>query len=205
MLALLLLSGFASGAASASTHGSSGDPSPQKAPPVPSSSTPAPDPTPQAAAKSQPSSSTSRPTESAPPPVVPRGVPTVGTPENPGVVHTTTPPRPSSGSGHVATVPRRVGARAPAPHRPAMVSHAPPRPRHARPAHATKPQHISPSFPLASLTSDLFRLPRAALHAGETDHRDGVLLLLSALAMGVVAVSSFTLLRRLKRLEGEAG
>ncbi|MBV8711605.1 MAG: hypothetical protein JOY56_07485, partial [Solirubrobacterales bacterium] len=78
---------------------------------------------------------------------------------------------------------------------------APPRPRDVPATHARGPQRIALSFPLGSLTSELFRLPRAALHAGEADHRDGVLLLLSALAMGVVAVSSFTLLRRLKRLQ----
>ena len=189
MLALLLVSGFAPGAASASTHGSSPDPSPQKAPPVPSSSTPAPDPTPQAAPKPQPSYSAPTPTESAPAPVVPRSVPTVVTPP---IVHPTAPSQPSSGTAHVGTAPRqRVDPKAPAPHRAARVSHAPPRPRHVPPAHATKAQRVSLSFPLASLTSELFRLPHAALRAGEAGHRGGLLLLLSSLAMGVVAVSSF--------------
>jgi hypothetical protein len=50
---------------------------------------------------------------------------------------------------------------------------------------------------------DLLRLPHAALHAGGAGHSDGVLLLLSSVAMGVLAVASFTLMRRLKRLEGQ--
>jgi hypothetical protein len=50
----------------------------------------------------------------------------------------------------------------------------------------------------------LLGLPRAALRAGEQTHRDGTLLLLSSLAMGVLAVSSFALMWRLKRLEGPA-
>ena len=62
------------------------------------------------------------------------------------------------------------------------------------------------SLPGAFLLKDLLRLPHAALHAGEdASHHDGVLLLLSAVAMGVLAVSSFSLLRRLKRLEVESG
>jgi hypothetical protein len=50
----------------------------------------------------------------------------------------------------------------------------------------------------------LLGLPRAAFHAGAQTRRDGVLLLLSSLAMCVLAVSSFALMRRLKRLEGPA-
>ena len=52
------------------------------------------------------------------------------------------------------------------------------------------------SFPLA-LPRDLLLLPRV----GDPSRQDGVLLLLSAAAMAVVAVASFTLLRRLRRLE----
>jgi hypothetical protein len=65
-----------------------------------------------------------------------------------------------------------------------------------------KPHAVAFSFPFASLPKMLLGLPRAALHAGEQTHRDGMLLLLSSLAMGVLAVSSFALIRRLRRLEG---
>jgi hypothetical protein len=56
------------------------------------------------------------------------------------------------------------------------------------------------SFPLA-LPRDLLLLPGKALDAGATGRRNGVLLLLSSLAMAVLAVASFALLRRLRRLE----
>jgi len=69
----------------------------------------------------------------------------------------------------------------------------------ATPHHA-RPQATRLSFPLA-LPRDLLLLPAAALHDGTTGHRDGVLLLLSSLAMAVLAVASFALLRRLRRLE----
>ena len=196
---LLLLSGLAPGAASARTHRSSADPSPQVAPPVPSPITPAPDLTPRAAAKLRASYSALASSQPAPSPVVPRSVPTVVSPR---VVHTTAPSQSSSRTARVTTVPRhRVSTTGATPHRPARVSHTSPRPRFVPPAHATEAQRISLSFPLSSLTSELFRLPRAALHAGDAGHRDGLLLLLGSLAMGVVAVSSFALLRRLKRLE----
>jgi hypothetical protein len=55
------------------------------------------------------------------------------------------------------------------------------------------------SFPLA-LPRDLLLLPRAALRASVRGRENGVLLLLSAVAMAVVALASFTLLRRLRRL-----
>ena len=58
---------------------------------------------------------------------------------------------------------------------------------------------ISLSFLLGILPSDLFRVPQAA---GAVGHPDGVLLLLSSVAMGVLAVASFGMLRRLRRLEG---
>lgn len=56
------------------------------------------------------------------------------------------------------------------------------------------------SIPLSFLTKDLLRLPRAAFHAGDQLHRDGVLLLFSSIAMATLAVASFTLFRRLRRL-----
>jgi len=56
------------------------------------------------------------------------------------------------------------------------------------------------SFAL-TLPRDLLVLPDRALVAGETAHRDGALLLLTSLAMAGLAVASFALLRRLRRLE----
>ena len=201
--ALILLSGLMTDAA-AGTLRASADPSPQKAPPAVSSSTPAPDPAPQTAPRSQSSHSTPPATQSAPltqsspPPVIPSSLPATTTPANPAAADSTGPSQPTSASARVATSPS-VNRQAPAPHRPLRGTHAP---RHGAPAPATKSQRISLSFPLATLTKDLFRLPRAALHAGEAGRAGGVLLLLSAVAMGVVAVSGFSLLRRLKRLEG---
>jgi hypothetical protein len=60
---------------------------------------------------------------------------------------------------------------------------------------------ISLSFFLGRLPNDLLRLPQAALHADEDSQGGGILLLLSSVAMGVLAVSSFALMRRLKRTE----
>jgi hypothetical protein len=61
-------------------------------------------------------------------------------------------------------------------------------------------QTTSIPFPLA-LPRDLLLLPRAALNSGADSRRNGVLLLLSAVAMGVLALASLTLRRRLRRLE----
>jgi len=51
------------------------------------------------------------------------------------------------------------------------------------------------------LPRDLLLLPARALHAGERDHRDGALLLVTSAAMAALAVASLALLRRLRRLE----
>jgi hypothetical protein len=185
VVALLVLSWFAPAVAGAASHRVAAEPSPQKAPPT-SSSTPAPDPAPQAVPKSHVSHST-------PPPVTTRTTPVFVAPR---IVHATAPravaARASSANPTPVTVAR------PAPHHP---SHAAPRHRVAAPPAA---HPISLSFLLGLFPADLLRLPRDALHAGANSRPDGVLLLLSSLAMGVVAVSSFALFRRLKRLEGPA-
>jgi hypothetical protein len=59
---------------------------------------------------------------------------------------------------------------------------------------------MSLAFPLA-WPKDLLVLPRATLQAGTASRRSGVLLLLSAVAMGVLALAGVSLLRRLRRLE----
>jgi hypothetical protein len=166
-------------------RGHAGDPSPQAAPGS-SASTPAPDPAPQAATRSTPARtstpttrqttppvSTEHPTTVISSPVVPARTPLV-TPTSSGVVV------------HAASVPAR-----PVSHRAA---------RHVPAARPTSTRVGPLSFPLA-LPRDLLLLPGDALRAGERDHQNGVLLLLSAAAMAVVAVASFTLLRRLRRLE----
>jgi hypothetical protein len=70
--------------------------------------------------------------------------------------------------------------------------------------HRTKSDAVSFSFPFTSLPKTLFWLPRAAFRAEARTQGDGVLLLLSSLAMGGLAVASFALLRRLRRLEVSA-
>jgi hypothetical protein len=114
----------------------------------------------------------------------------------PRIVQVTVPAQPSGQVEHTSTV-TTPPARRPSPHR-TKVSHAP-----TRHAVTTRPvaHPISLSFFLGALPNDLLRLPQAALDAGEANHGGGVLLLLSSLAMGVLAVSSFALMRRLKRLE----
>lgn len=165
-------------------------PSPQKAPA--SATTHTPDPAPQASTRTHVS-------HSSPPPVTTRSTtPVVVVPR---VVHTTAPaqststvPSASVASGKPASAPT------PAPRHPAH-----PASRHVAPArHAPPPQPaahpISLSFLFGLLPSDLLRLPHAA---GGVSHPGGVLLLLSSVAMGVLAVASFALLRRLRRLEGQ--
>ena len=197
VLAVLLLSCLAPDAASAASHRQSADPAPQKAPPTSSSSTPAPDPAPQAAVRSQlpVRSQPSHPTA----PASSRSAPTVVAPQ---IVHTSAPIT-NSGVAPASTLSSTRASRgARARHHAAKVSHAPP--RHPVAARKTESQPIVLSVPLAFLLNDLLRLPHAVLHPGDAGHRDGVLLLLSSLAMGVLAVSSFSLLRRLRRLEGQA-
>jgi hypothetical protein len=87
------------------------------------------------------------------------------------------------------------GGRPSAPSRPATAhrsstAHRPPA------THHPKSQVTSIEFPL-TLPKGLVLLPRA----GTDSRNDGVLLLLSAAAMGVLTLASLSLLRRLRRLE----
>jgi hypothetical protein len=59
---------------------------------------------------------------------------------------------------------------------------------------------VALSFPLGFIATDLLRLTSGLRAGTEAQPGDGVLLLLSALAMAALAVSSFALLRRLSRL-----
>jgi hypothetical protein len=172
-------------AQAATAHGHAGDPSPQAAPGS-SASTPAPDPAPQAAPRSTPvrtATPSTRPTTSP----VSNGHPTTVTSSPVVAVRTSSvPPASSSVPSHTASAPAH------------SVSHH--AVRHVPPARTTSTRVGRLSFPLA-LPRDLLLLPGAALRAGDAGHSNGVLLLLSAVAMAVVAVTSFTLLRRLRRLE----
>lgn len=61
---------------------------------------------------------------------------------------------------------------------------------------------MSLSFPLSFLSKAVMRLAPGTFGAGAANHPDGVLLLLSSLAMAALAVAGFSLLRRLRRFEG---
>jgi hypothetical protein len=63
---------------------------------------------------------------------------------------------------------------------------------------------VALSFPVESLPNALLGLPHTAFHAGAGTHSNGLLLLLSSLAMGALAGASFALVRRLRRFEGPA-
>ena len=170
--AVLALSCLAPSAAQAAKHASAGDPSPQPSP-VSSGSTPSPDPAPQAVTRSTPSHAAAPST-----PAIRRTTPAVSTVATPPV----SPARTFSAQPPSSVV------RSPSPGR---VRH-----RHVPGARHASARVGPLSFPLA--------LPRALLlfpRAGAPVHRNGVLLLLSSVAMAVVAVASFTLLRRLRRLE----
>jgi hypothetical protein len=182
LFALLVLGCLAPGGASAASHSRAPDPSPQKAPPVASSGSPTPDPAPQAVVRSRPSHP-NPPTKS-----VPTVVPTVVAPH---IVHVAAPVPHPTASPVVAHVSK---ARRAKPHRPAPV-------HHTRHADGTRVARVTLSSPLAFLGTELLRLVPGPFRGGGAPQSDGVLLLLAALAMGVLAVSSFALSRRLKGLE----
>jgi hypothetical protein len=184
----LLLSGCL-GAAGASAA----NPTPQKAPASTSSRQPSPDPAPQAEVKPS-TSHTSTPTA----PAIRRPVVVSSSPAPTNTSATT-----GTRLVQLATSPAATGA-------PSRGARVPPTSR--RTATHTTAAHRSPAtprdssqttsipFPLA-LPRDLLLLPRAALNSGADSRRNGVLLLLSAVAMGVLALASLALLRRLRRLE----
>jgi hypothetical protein len=158
-------------------------PTPQKAPVSISgqSDQPSPDPAPQSAVRAHVSIPK---TTVISPPVVVSSTPTETTPR---LVHVVTRP--------VTTVAASSGGRPATPARPATTHRTRTAPR--RPAtHHPRSQVTSLAFPL-TWPKDLVLLPRARTDS----RRDGVLLLLSAVAMGVLALASLSLVRRLRRLE----
>ena len=187
VLALLLSGCLGTAGASAA------NPTPQKAPASASSRQPSPDPAPQAEVKPS-TSHTSAPT--APATRSPVVVSSSPAPTNtsaairPRLVQLPTSPAATGGPSSRARVlprSRRAATHATAAH-------------HSPATHHDSPQTTSIPFPLA-LPRDLLLLPRAALNSGTDGRRNGLLLLLSAVAMGVLALASLTLLRRLRRLE----
>ncbi len=165
------------------------DPSPQRAP---ATASPGPDPAPQAVVSSQPShgatSSTTSTRTSAP--IVPRIVRAV-------------PAQPHLSPAVSAAVPR---------HTPASPKPAVSVTRHARrPSVKQAPSHHARPAPgtrvsLPFLVTSVRRLTSGLLVTGKVSAPgDGLLLLLSSLAMAALAVSSFVLLRRLRRLGGPTG
>ena len=176
-VALAMLLVCAAGTASATASA----PAPQKSPTSGQSAQPSPDPAPQADVRSHVSVPTAPATSH---PVVTSSAPAETTPH---VVHIqtspATPAAPSNGGGVVARArPIRI-------HRPA-VAHRP------SVVHRPRSQVTSLAFPL-TWPKDLVLLPRA----GSDSRSGGVLLLLSAAAMGVLMLASLSLLRRLRRLE----
>lgn len=185
ILALVVSSWPTAAGATAATRGHSADPAPQKAPTSGATSEPAPDPAPQAAVTSP---VTHRSTATHP--VI--RVPVVTTPARTVVV---TPAK------TVSAPAAKIVASTPVRPQPVRRTTSP----HVRASRVAAPNHAQPqatrlSFPLA-VPRDLLLLPDRVLQAGKTGHRDGVLLLLSSLAMAVLAVASFALIRRLRRLE----
>ncbi len=202
VIGLLVLGSLAPTAATASSRGPTADPAPQKAPPAPASRSATPDPAPQAMPRAQPSQSAPKSATSGTPP-------TDATPVTPHIVQTTAPARPSSTYSDAPARPStassnpaasstnsRTVARVQRHH--ATISH--PARYHAPPVARPAAHSISLSFLLGLLPTHLLRM--RALETGGVNHRDGVLVLLGSIAMAALAMSSFSLLRRLKRLEG---
>jgi hypothetical protein len=188
-LAVLVPSLLAPDLVRARAHRATPDPTPQAAPSAPAASGPSPDPAPQAAVSPHPAVR-SQSSHSSPVLTTSGPVPTVIVPR---IVHVAAPaqrPAVSSDVTHVSPV------------RPNSPRHRPTVSR--TPAHHTTPvvaKHVAVSFSLGFLEKYLLRLAPGASRGGDAPQRDGVLLLLASLAMGVVAVSSFALSRRLKELE----
>ncbi len=195
---LLLICLLALSPARAVAANSNPAPAPQPAPAVAPS--PAPDPTPQASENSRPSSGVagapSTPAATYSPPTEPTisAAPTSTSsgPAQPQVSHTpqqtsTTAPTPTPTSAS----PTKTSAVATAqPH--LHVVH-PPLHERPKPAHATRV--IMPTFALAPLLTATPLGPASA-----PDHHDGVLLLLSAIALVVVAGASLRVLGVLRRM-----
>jgi hypothetical protein len=180
VLALLVFCATGAAGASAST------PAPQKAPSAGTSGQPSPDPAPQADVKPHVSIPTAPAVRR---PVVVSSAPAETTPR---IVHVQTSPATTPAAPSSST-------RAPTPSRPVTPHLARHRPTAARRPPVTerpRSQATSLAFPL-TLPRDLLLLPRA----GTDSRSDGVLLLLSAMAMGMLTLASLSLLRRLRRLE----
>jgi len=191
---LIVSSCLVTAEAGARAHHFTPDPSPQRAPAVAPSVVPTPDAVPQAASRVATHSSTATGPMSRPSIVVH----STGT----GTVHTTATVQSAS------RVRASGAATVPASHR-VTVAHSAHRrrtPAHSASAHRGHASHRATLYSAASLSptfapTDSLGAPVAAVHAGRLDHPDGLLLLLSSLAMAGLAVASLALLRRLRGLE----
>ena len=184
MILVVLLTWPAVAVAGAATRGQASDPAPQKAPTSGASSQPSPDPAPQASTTSP---VTHRSTVTTPA----IRVPVVTTPTRTAVVApTSTVIAPAANVATSSQPPAQPARHASTPH--VSIRRAP-APHHMR------SQTTQLSFPLA-LPRDLLLLPGKALH-DTSGRRDGLLLLMTSLAMAALAVASFALFRRLRRLE----
>ena len=196
------------GAPAAALAGSpSAEPQPQKAAPM-RAAAPSPDPTPQASTfSSTPHTTvTSHPSTGDPVSVSPTvtSTPSTSEPSQPATsspVRTTGKPPATRPTPHVTadSPARAVAATTRGRHRPAArhADRRKPTPQH-RTTPAAKPLVLSMLDP-----RELPRLPLEAVAATKAAHPDGMLLLLSALALGTLVVASLALLRRLTRLHDD--
>ena len=183
-------------------------PAPQNAPSVNAAAAPSPDPAPQASSFSSTPHTTVTSQPSAGSPVVvspavtsaPRSTePSQPAASSPARTPSTLPAaRPTSNDTHASAI-RAVATAIPARHRPAADHADKPKPA---PAHQTTAAAKPFVLSLVNLR-DLPRLPLEAVAATKAARPDGMLLLLSALALGTLVVASLALLRRLTRLHDD--
>lgn len=180
---MLLIGAAAPATATAGSRRAAPDPSPQRAPA--SAAIPSPDPAPQAMVRSQQPHLVRPPSTPARAPVAVSAVtrPAQSTAATSDALGSPPVTRPRAGSARKRAHPAaRHDART-----------------HRSPARTGR---VSLSFPLSFLSKDVMRLAFGTFGAGTANRPDGVLLLLSSLAMAALAVASFSLLRRLRRFEG---
>ena len=179
---LLLVVALVAASPAAATGGAASDPSPQPAPATTGGSTPAPDPVPGTA---------SVPTESSP------TTTSSGSVVNRSAALTVTP-APSGGPLAVVT-PRGAGSSSRA-----RAHHASGPLAHLRRAHLINVSATTraASALTAARTWEPFRFPNAVVLGTSPARPDGVLLLFSALALGVLVVASVALLRLLGQARG---
>lgn len=204
VVGLLVLGSLAPTAASATSRRATADPAPQKAPPAPASRSTTPDPPPQAVAVQHRTAPRASSTQGSSPQSSSTRVPAIARPVGTKIVPRTSPAeRNRAPSPHAAATSTSSGTvSTAAPHHHPRASRSAAQLRAAPRVRPTKPASVSHWVPFTSLPKALLGLPRAASQAVAHTHHDGVMLLLSSLAMAALAAASFTMLRRLMRLAG---